>query len=153
MSQAVYPQTIVLPGGVQARVRITHVVEVNDKGKEVVTQLVSDPPQYELRDGTPVDLDVQIPDDLAAAGWIWHGSLLHWPTSDPLRGVGITTDLHPPPGWPSPRDDCFTVARRMDQHRAEYQEQRIAARVAKATKAPKAKKDAPAPAAVQMELF
>lgn len=153
MSHAVYPLVVSLPGGSQARVRIVHVVEFDKNGEAVLTQLVSNPPVYELRDGTTVALDVAIPDDLAAAGWFWHGSALHWPADDPQRTIGITTDLHPPPPYPSERDDCFTVARRFEAIRAERHEQHVAERVRKATKAPKLKKDAPATAAVQLELF
>ena len=149
---SVYPMVIGLPGGAQARVRIIHEVVTNDKGEETLTQLVQSPPVYELRDGTTVELDVQIPDDLAAAGWHWHGSTL-------MRGqvggpcIAITTDLHPPPGYTSERRTCIEVARSMEAHRAAHQETMLAERVAKATKTKRPKKDAPTPAAVQMELF
>lgn len=150
---AVYPMVVYLPNGTQARVRIIHVVETNAKGEQVLTQLVSNPPVYERRDGTTVELDVAIPDDLLDAGWFWRGSSLHWPADDPLRTIGITTDLHPPPGWPGERDDCFTVARRFEAIRAERHAQHMIERVAKATKTKRPKQDAPAPAAVQLELF
>ncbi len=109
------------------------------------------PPQYEQRDGTTVDLDVQIPDDLAAAGWHWFGSVLQL---GQMGGpcIAITTALHPPPGLNDGRRTCFEVARSMEAHRAAHQEEMIAARVAKITKAPKRpKRDAPA--AVQLELL
>ncbi len=152
MSHTVYPQTVALPDGVQARVRIVHTVVTNDKGEQVLTQLVSSPPQYERRDGTTVALDVTIPDDLLAAGWAWHGSTL---IDGPIVGghIAITTCTYPPPGWPSARGSCFDCARRFEQLRAERHARRVAERVALATKAPKPKNDAPAPAAVQMELF
>lgn len=63
-------------------------------------------------------------------------------------------------GWPSEREDCFTLARQSERRRAEWHAQRVATAVAKATKTktklPKpTKQEAPAslPAAVQMELF
>lgn len=148
-----YPLVVPLPDGLQARVRITHVVEVNDKGEDVLTQLVQVPPQYELRDGTTVDLDVMIPDDLAAAGWHWFGSVLRWPASDPLRGIGICTSTYPPPPYPSTRGSCFDCARTFERLRAEREDRRIQVAVAKATKTKPPKASAPAPAAVQMELF
>lgn len=135
MSHTVYPQTVVLPDGTQARVRIVHVVETNDKGEATLTQLVLSPPQYELRDGTTVELDVTIPDDLLATGWFWRGSSLHWPADDPLRTIGIPTDGYPPPPYPSERGSCFDCARRFEAMRAERHEQHVAERVRKATKA------------------
>jgi len=153
MSHAVYPLVISLPDGSTARVRITHVVEVNDKGEETLTQLVSTPPQYERRDGTTVALDVEIPDDLVAAGWHWHGTTLRWPADDPLRGMAIMTDSYPPPPYPSERGSCFDAARRFEAMRETRHEQHVAERVRKATKTPKPKKDAPVIEAVQLELF
>lgn len=43
-------------------------------------------PRYE-RDGVALDIDVTIPDDLAASGWIWQGSWLRKPGP-----VGVTID-------------------------------------------------------------
>lgn len=144
-----YPLTVALPDGAAARVRIVHHVVTNDKGEQTLTQLVSSPPIYELRDGTTVDLDVTIPPDLVAAGWAWHGSVLQL---GQMGGpcIAITTALHPPPGFDD-RRDCFTVARSMEQHRAAHAEEMIAARVAKATKQPRAKRGAAV--VVQRELF
>lgn len=119
----------------------------------------SSPPAYRLDAiGMDLPIDVVIPDDLAAAGWYWHGSCLAWPASDPLRPMAISTATYPPPGWPSTREDCFTLARESERRRAEWAAERVAERVAQVTKAPKPKKTkrdipAPTPAAVQMELF
>jgi hypothetical protein len=110
------------------------------------------PPRYTI-DGEPTTIDVTIPDDLAAAGWIWHGTTLRWPASDPLRGIAIVTCSYPPPGYPSIRGTCFDIARQFEAGRHRRAEQRIAERVAIVTKAPKPKKDAPVAEAVQMELF
>jgi hypothetical protein len=112
----------------------------------------SSPPQYTVH-GEPCAIDVVIPDDLAAAGWYWLGSLLCWPESDPLRPQGIATCTYPPPGWCDDRETCFDLARQSERHRAEWRERRVAERVAKVTKQKPPKADAPAPAAVQMELF
>lgn len=122
MTHPVYPLVIPLPDGTEARVRITHIVEVNDKGEETLTQLVQSPPQYERRDGTTVDLDVQIPDDLAAAGWYWHGSTLA------LDGglLRIGTETYPPPGWPAPQGTCFDIARRYEVKHSELEAARLA---------------------------
>jgi len=69
-------------------------------------------PQYE-RDGQLLDVDVTIPDDLVAAGWIWHGSTLYRrEPGDELRGVGVDTRTFPPP-------QCFEQARAINQMRAE----------------------------------
>jgi hypothetical protein len=95
-----YPMLLCLPGGIQARVRIIHVVETNDKGEQMLTQLVSAPPAYELRDGTTVDADVTIPDDLAGR-WRWQGSFL----SD--GGVAIFTGTYG-------LAETFAIARRHD---------------------------------------
>jgi len=69
-------------------------------------------PQYE-RGGQLLDVDVTIPPDLVAAGWIWHGSMLYRrEPGDELRGVGVDTKTFPPP-------QCFEQARAIDQMRAE----------------------------------
>jgi hypothetical protein len=52
-------------------------------------------------------IDVTIPDDLAAAGWHWHGSALAH--RDGL--LFIHTSAYPLPGDPSDRPSCFDVAR------------------------------------------
>lgn len=109
----------------------------------------SDPPAYTVN-GEPCAIDVTIPDDLAAVGYYWHGSLL-CRTGD--QGGGIATCTYPVPGWPSEREDCFTVARGSERHRAEWAAQRVAERVARVTKTKAPKADAPAPAVAQMELF
>src|SRR5262249_44409642 len=98
-------------------------------------------------------LDVQIPDDLLTDGWIWHGSTLHWPATDMLRGISITTCTYPPPPYPSERGSCFDCARRFTQMRAERRAREIEVRVAKATKTKLPKVEAPAPELAQMELF
>lgn len=69
-------------------------------------------PQYE-RDGQVLDVDVTIPTDLVAAGWLWHGSVLYRPEpGDDLRGVGVDTRTFPPP-------QCYEQARAIEQARAE----------------------------------
>ncbi len=98
----VFPLQINLPDGAQA----DHVAGT------------SDPPRYVVN-GSPVELNVIIPDDLLDAGWAWHGSVLQ------LGQMGgpcimITTALHPPPGLDNDRRDCFTVARSMEAHRAGF---------------------------------
>jgi len=100
-----YPLIIALPGGVQARVRIVHVV--GEDG--ALTQLVSDPPQYERRDGTTVELNVTIPPDLAPH-WFWFGSALV--SDDGL--LLVSTATYPPPGIESARGSCFDVARQLE---------------------------------------
>ncbi len=89
------PLALALPGGVTAE----HVAG-------------SAPPRYTL-DGAPTAIDVTIPNDLAAKDWHWNGSFLCW-RDDPACQLMISTDLHPPPGWPGTRRDCFTVARAFD---------------------------------------
>lgn len=98
-----YPLVLCMPGGIQARVRIIHVVETNDKGEQTLAQLVSSPPIYELRDGTTVDADATIPDDLAAR-WHWQGSFL----SD--GGIAIFTGTYG-------LAETFDIARRHDADR------------------------------------
>lgn len=128
MKRDAYPLEVHLPDGTRARVRIVHIVEVNDRGDEVLTQLVQHPPQYERRDGTTVPIDVTIPDDLAAAGWYWSGSFLYqpWPevrTEEQGRGPGvaIATCTYGPPGYPSDRQTCFEIAHELERKRTEIQ--------------------------------
>lgn len=161
-----YPLVVPLPDGTQARVRIIHVVETkkNEKGEQVqvLSQLVPSPPQYERRDGTTIEIDVAIPDDLAAAGWYWFGSVLRWPAGD-LRGIGILTSCYPPPPIKSERGSCFDCAREFERLRAEGEDRRIQVAVAKATKTklPKraskhtanAASESQVRALAQMELF
>lgn len=90
------PLALALPGGILAE----HVAG-------------SDPPAYAI-DGVPIDVDVRIPEDLAALRWRWEGSFLCCDGGDPQGQLMISTDLHPPPGWPCERRDCFTVARGFD---------------------------------------
>lgn len=69
-------------------------------------------PRYE-RNGVELDLDVTIPADLEAAGWMWHGSVLYRrEPGDDLRGVGVDTAAFPPPL-------CFEQAREIEWVRAE----------------------------------
>lgn len=65
-------------------------------------------PRYE-RDGQPIDVDVTIPSDLEASGWIWHGSFLRKPGA---VGIAICTATFPPPR-------CFDNARELDRLEAE----------------------------------
>lgn len=114
----------------------------------------SSPPAYRLDPiGMNLPIDVVIPDDLAALGYYWHGSLL---TRADQPG-GISTAAYPPPSWPSEREDCFTLARQSEHRRAGWRVREVAERVAKVTKTkpPKAPKDAPAPVPelAQQELF
>jgi hypothetical protein len=146
-----YPLAIDLPDGTTARVRIVHVVEVNDKGEELLTQLVSTPPQYERCDGTTVELDVTIPDDLAAH-WFWFGSCL----VEDSGLVLICTATYPPPGYPSIRGTCFDVARQIEAGQRRRAERWIAERVAIVMKVKRPKTSAlpvePAPVQAVMEL-
>lgn len=98
-------------------------------------------------DGEPTGIDVEIPPDLVAASWYWHGSVLRQPAIDgnPLCGIGICTSTFGVEG-------TFAAAREIQHVRAEREAARIAERVARATKRPRAKRDAVAEA-VQMELF
>lgn len=147
-THAAYPMVIDLPDRTQARVRITHIVVTSDRGDEELTQLVSVPPVYELLDGTVIDLDVTIPDDLAAAGWFWFGSLLA--KGDPQGAhVGVHTSCYPPPGWPAPQGTCFDSARRFEAAGAAHHERRVAERVAIAAKTKRPRRDAPTPVAIQ----
>lgn len=74
----------------------------------------SGPPAYTVDGGEPIAVDVVIPDDLAERGWHWHGSFLYCDGGDPCHPVFISTDTYAPPGFPSNRADCFTVARGID---------------------------------------
>lgn len=71
----------------------------------------SDPPAYRLDAiGMDLPIDVVIPDELAAAGWYWHGSTLVWREAN--FEYGIHTFVCPPPGWSyAPRGNCFDAAR------------------------------------------
>jgi hypothetical protein len=117
IARAAYPVCLDLPGGVRARVRIVHVW---DEAEQTLSQLVSVPPVYELRDGTTVDVDVAIPDDLRAAGWYWNGSLLTWRETPESCGIAVATCTFPPPGWPldaTHMTDCMSQARVFEQLR------------------------------------
>jgi hypothetical protein len=71
----------------------------------------SEPPAYRLDlVGMAIPVDIAIPEDLAVAGWYWHGSTLAH--RDGL--LFIHTSAYPPPGWPSARPSCFAVARESD---------------------------------------
>ena len=150
--RAAYPMVISLPNGVEACVRIVQAMQINEKGGEVLTQIVQTPPQYELFDGTAIDLDVTIPDDLVAAGWFWFGSLLA--KGDPAGAhVGTHTSCYPPPGYDAPQGTCFDSARRFEAAAVTHHERRIAEQVAVATKTRRPTYNTPQAAAVQMELF
>lgn len=58
-------------------------------------------------EGEIVDIDVNIPDDLLAAGWFWHGGCL---CRHAGILIGISSALIPPPGWRS-GTDIFEAAR------------------------------------------
>lgn len=120
-----YPLVLVLPNGIRA--------EYHDGAYWI--------------DGEPTALDVAIPDELVAAGWYWHGSVLRQPAidGDELRGIGICTSTFGVEG-------AFAAAREIQRVRAEREAARIAERVAVATKRPRAKRGAVAEA-VQRELF
>jgi hypothetical protein len=109
----------------------------------------SSPPAYTVN-GEPCAVEVQIPDDLAALGYFWHGSLLCKPGD---QSGGICTATYPPPGWPSPRENCFELARESERRRAEWAAQRVAERVAKATKTKVPRPTPAAPELAQQELF
>lgn len=68
-----------------------------------------------LLNGVPIDVDVEIPEDLA--GWVWDGSCLALHLS-PTCTYTIHTYLHPPPGSPSDRGSCFDAARDVESRRA-----------------------------------
>lgn len=61
-------------------------------------------PRYQ-RDGQVLDVDVTIPPELEATGWIWHGSFLRKPGA---VGIAICTTTFPPPL-------CFDNARELDR--------------------------------------
>lgn len=137
-SHVTYPVSIPLPFGYRA---------------ELVYALpLHDPPVYAI-DGVPVWLDVTIPDDLAARGWVWNGAFLWLPavTSDKC-GIGISPAASPPPFWNVARDGrvlvpgqfacCFLVARYLNVSEREFGERRVATLAAKAAKVPRAKQAA-----------
>lgn len=126
-----YPLELHLPSGIRA-------------------QLVagSRPPKYTV-DGQPIEVDVTIPDDLAAAGWIWHGSFLYqpYPGREDGPGVGIATCTFGVEG-------SFEGARRFEAKRAEVRAM-LAARPPKKVKAGKRTihiPDAPIEAVPEPEL-
>jgi hypothetical protein len=87
----------------------------------IIAQYVpgSAPPAYMLGPiGMEIPVDVVIPEDLAAAGWYWHGSTLAWNGGDPLCPIGISTVVYPPPGWLSASRNCFEAARIVEQAHA-----------------------------------
>jgi len=67
-------------------------------------------PRY-ARGGVVLDVDVVIPPDLAASGWIWHGSFLR--KAGPV-GVAICTKTFGLPG-------VFENARELDRLEAEHE--------------------------------
>lgn len=82
------------------------------------------PPKY-MVDGQPTDIDVSIPDDLAALGWIWHGSTLFQPhAGSDGPGVAITTCTYGFPGYADARGTCFDAARTMQRIHVEHEAQR-----------------------------
>jgi len=88
------------------------------------------PARYTI-DGAPCDVDVTIPDDLAATGWYWSGSFLYQPWAERADGpgVGIFTGTFGLPG-------TFEAARRLDAMRVEVQAA-IKARPPKKARKPK----------------
>ena len=101
-----YPLELHLPGGMRA-------------------QLVpgSRPPVYTI-DGAPTAIDVTIPEELAAAGWCWHGSTLFqpWAGAGDGPGVAITTCTFGVAG-------AFDQARRMLHIRAAFDAARAPAQL------------------------
>jgi hypothetical protein len=87
------------------------------------------PAKYTI-DGEPCDIDVMIPEDLAATGWYWSGSYLYrpWPSSEDGRGVPISTATYGVPG-------VFEAACRFEAKRDEVLELRLAKPAKKARKA------------------
>lgn len=55
-----------------------------------------------LLNGAPIDVDVEVPEGLHAAGWFWNGSFLCWQGTSP--GLWIATSTFGLPG-------VFEVAR------------------------------------------
>jgi len=109
----------------------------------------SRPARYTVN-GETTTIEVEIPEDLCAAGWIWSGSFLYQPYTDrdDGSGVAIATSTYGVPGWPCTRKTCFEVARDMDRLRAEH----VAARAIRSVK--KAKKKAKTkPPAGALELL
>ena len=135
MTHTTYPVSIPLPNGLRA---------------ELVYALpLHDPPVYAI-DGIPVWLDVTVPDDLAARGWIWNGSFLWLPAATSNQcGIGICPNTSPPPFWNVARDGrilvpgvwpcCFVIARYLDVGEREFGQRRVAELAAKAAKLPRAK--------------
>lgn len=113
-------------------------------------------PVYAI-DGVPVWLDVSIPADLAARGWVWNGAFLWLPAATSNQcGIGICTNSSPPPFWNVARDGrvlapgqwpcCFVVARYLDIGEREFGERRVARLAATAAKtkyAPVTRRGAP----------
>jgi hypothetical protein len=76
----------------------------------------SNPPAYRLGSSEiAIPVDVIIPEDLAAAGWYWHGSMLAWSGDDRRGPISISTAIFPPPGWLSAGRNCFEWARIANQ--------------------------------------
>lgn len=84
----------------------------------------SRPARYTV-DGQACDIDVTIPDDLAALGWIWHGSTLFQPhVGSDGPGVAITTCTYGLPGYADARGTCFDAARNMQRIHTEHEARR-----------------------------
>lgn len=58
--------------------------------------------------GEPIDVDVEIPEDLKAASWFWHGSFLCWEGTSP--GLWLATSTFGLPG-------VFEIAREIEMKR------------------------------------
>lgn len=78
-----YPVELILPNG---------------RAQLVVGSAVDGRPRY-LLGGVPIDVDVEIPEDLVARGWFWWGSFLHQQLRPDGCGISIDTGTYPPPGW------------------------------------------------------
>lgn len=81
-----------------------------------VAQLVPGMAVY-LLDGVPVDVDVEIPDDLTATGWTWWGTFLYQQLKPGGCALSLFTGTLGLPG-------VFESARRLDALEAEAQAKR-----------------------------
>lgn len=92
-----------------------------------------------LLDGVPVDVDVEVPEDLAE-NWFWWGSQLYRRTPPGECGISIATGTFPPPGIAAPRGTCFDAAREIEATRARFEAARLAEALKKPAKKPKARR-------------
>lgn len=96
-----------------------------------------------VMDGLPIDVDVEVPEDLAARGWFWWGSELYQRLVPGGPGISIATGTYPPPGIEAPRGTCFDAARVVEVTHASI----VAMRQVEATKKPAKKQRRAVPAA------